>query len=61
MNRCRGAAVTFTRACGLVMAPKIFLLHEKSSGQISKLMESYIAGQLHCLPFILPDVCANRQ
>ena len=27
---------------------------EKSSGHISKLMESYIAGQLHCLPFILP-------
>lgn len=27
---------------------------EKRSGKISQLMESYIAGQLHCLPFILP-------
>ena len=27
---------------------------EKRDGSISTLMESYIAGQLHCLPFILP-------
>jgi glutamine synthetase len=31
----------------------LFAGSEKSSG-ISSLMESYIAGQLHCLPFILP-------
>ena len=29
---------------------------EKSPNKISKLMESYMAGQLHCLPFILPMI-----
>ncbi len=29
---------------------------EKSSNKISKLMESYMAGQLHCLPYILPMI-----
>ncbi|MBX2841699.1 MAG: glutamine synthetase family protein [Flammeovirgaceae bacterium] len=29
---------------------------EKKEHQISDLMESYMAGQLHCLPFILPMV-----
>ena len=29
---------------------------EESPNNMSKLMESYIAGQLHCLPFILPMI-----
>ena len=29
---------------------------EKSPNKISKLMESYMAGQLHCLPYILPMI-----
>jgi glutamine synthetase len=29
---------------------------EKASNKISKLMESYMAGQLYCLPFILPMI-----
>ena len=32
---------------------------EKANNSISKLMESYIAGQLHCLPELLPMYAPN--
>ncbi len=44
----------YTRASGQKMEkPHLFMIRNQQTG-MSALLESYIAGQLHCLPSILP-------
>jgi glutamine synthetase len=37
-----------------IESKKNLFFEQTSESKMSKLMESYVAGQLHCLPFILP-------
>ena len=38
---------------------KNLFYNEKDKMKMSDLAKSYVAGQLHCLPHILPDVCST--
>ena len=53
-NSSRVAAAMFIKAYGIKTGRKIFFTMRKIQLKMSDLMKSYIAGQLYCLPHILP-------
>jgi glutamine synthetase len=46
----------YTRVCGILREQKIYFFDAKAKNNMSATMQSYIAGQLLCLPQILPMV-----